>query len=106
MSKNLVLFSVFTTIIVIAWIGLNIYHNATTSTVLEDMNIKTIPIDNSFKTKIIEDNLNSRKQVVVNLAEKISTASISPTITYNQSSPSSLSSELIETTTASKGAGL
>jgi len=102
MSKNLVTMAIFTTMIVIAWIGFNIYHNFATSTVSGDISIRIIPIENTFKTKTIEDNLKSRKEITIDLSEKIAVATVAPTIVITlPSSPSGL--QLTETGTATGG---
>lgn len=105
MSKNLVTLAIFTTMIVIVWIGFNIYHNFATSTVSNDINIRSTPIENTFKTKTIEDNLKSRKEITVDLSEKIAVATVAPTIIITlPSSPSG--SQLTETEVATGGSSL
>ncbi len=82
-------------VVVVAWIGFNLYHIYVTSTISEDIQVQLTPIDPTFDTAIIQ-NLKSREQV--NPAfERTATASQSaptqlpqPTITDTATSPASL----------------
>lgn len=71
MLKNLLYFAIFSTFLVLVVIGLNIYHNFTTSTVSSDASIQIIPITPSFDVKTIKM-LKSRTGIPVNLQEQVS----------------------------------
>lgn len=60
--KDILMFLVPTFIFVVAWIGFTIYHNVTSSTVSEVLNIQSSPISPNFDVATIEK-LKSRKNV-------------------------------------------
>lgn len=53
-QRQLLLFSLYTFIIIIAWVGFNLYNSSVTSTISEQQNIQVTPIDPVFSDKIIE----------------------------------------------------
>lgn len=105
MLKNLLYFAIFSTFLVLVVVGLNVYHNFTTSTVANDTSIKIVPITPSFDIKTIKM-LESRLSIPVNLSEQVSfptsapafpdtlsptpriTAAPTPVTTQSQASPS------------------
>lgn len=42
-------------IIVLAWIGFNLYHNIKTSTISQNLTVQILPINPSFDKKTISD---------------------------------------------------
>lgn len=101
MIKTILYFSISATIIIIAWIVSNVYHNYTNTTIPEETNITTQPITPSFDTKVI-DLINLREHIPVDLKVQLTqsqpaTSSPSlnalkpePTLSTNISTPSSL----------------
>ena len=77
MLKNLVYLAIFTSFVVLVWIVLTIYHNATSSTISKTVNTQIAPLSPSFDTSVIE-NLKKRGEVDSNLSETITFPSISP----------------------------
>ena len=88
MLKNLVYLAIFTTFIVLVWIGVTIYHNFSTTTISEVTQIQIVPIKATFNKETVS-NLKRRKQINADLSQ-----------------PSSISSTQIEGTTSSKSATL
>lgn len=79
MLKSLLVIAIFTAFTVFAWIGFTIHHNITTSTISEDVNIRTEPITDSFDLQTFEK-LKSRTNIPANLEERIIQILPSPTI--------------------------
>lgn len=70
MLKNLAYLSIFTTFVVAVWIGLSVYHNATSSTISSTATIQIDPISPTFDTDVISA-LKKRSFVESNLSETI-----------------------------------
>lgn len=97
MLKNLIILGIFTVITVLVWIGLDVYHNGTTSTVSEDTTKTIIPITPTFDQEavsIIEKreqlpvDLDGGPQVATGTAQKIPTpTSASPSAQISRVSP-------------------
>ena len=96
MLKNLMYLSIFTTIVIIAWIVFSVYHNLATSTISEDTNVLTTPIQATFDKEVIQG-LKLRKKV---------DADLSQTIVNSEVSSSTPSGEQIQTATGSSSLGL
>jgi hypothetical protein len=62
-QKDLYMILIPSFVVVIFWIGLNIYHNSVSSTIPPALNIQIKPINPTFDSKII-DKLKNRKEVV------------------------------------------
>ncbi len=79
MKNREILFLIISTfIIVIAWIGFNIFHNIKTSTIPQNLTIQILPINPNFDTKTIEE-LKKRKKVQPNF-----NMSVQPSIAASQ----------------------
>lgn len=93
MKRREILFILVSTLIlVIAWIGFNVYHNTVTSTISDILNIRISPINPDFNIKDFEK-LKERKKVLPIFEAQISTsASITttptPSITGSQQATS------------------
>ena len=61
-QKDILFLFISTFIVVVAWIGFNIYHKMATSTISEDLQIQIKPIEPNFDSQTIE-NLKSRVQI-------------------------------------------
>lgn len=61
--KDILLLLIPATLLVIAWIVFNIYHNSVTSTISESLSTNILPISPNFDTKTIS-NLKQREKVV------------------------------------------
>lgn len=70
MLKNFVYLTIFTTFIVIVWIGVTIYHNISTTTISEVAQIQIAPINPTFNKATIA-NLKKRKQIEADLSRSI-----------------------------------
>lgn len=77
MIKNILYISIFTVFAVTVWIGLNIYHGYTNTTVSKDVNIRVVPIDPSFDLETL-NRLKERKSVPVSFTETIQQPQITP----------------------------
>ena len=79
-QKDILFLFISTFILVVAWIGFNIYHKWATSTISADLQVQIKPIDPNFDTQTIEK-LKTREQItpVYELKE------ISPTVTASSS---------------------
>ncbi|RJQ27469.1 hypothetical protein C4577_01410 [Candidatus Parcubacteria bacterium] len=78
MLKNILYIGVLTMISVFVWIGFNLHHSNTTSTIEEPTSIRINPITASFDTKTI-DSLKSRKSISIDLKEVLKISTPSPT---------------------------
>jgi hypothetical protein len=76
--KDILFILISSFVVVVAWIGFNIYHIYITSTISEEVQVQLVPIDGQFDIETIQ-NLKSRNKVVPAF-EKQETASQSPTI--------------------------
>ena len=76
--KDILFILISSFVVVVAWIGFNIYHIYITSTISEEVQVQLTPIDGRFDTEIIQ-NLKSRNRIAPAF-EKQETASQSPTI--------------------------
>ncbi len=65
--KNLFYFAVLTSVVVVTWIAAVIYFNVTTSTIPEDTNVHSIPIEPTFDRETLNQ-LESRVDVPVDLS--------------------------------------
>lgn len=61
-QKELLYISISFFIVVIAWIGFNIYHQSATSTISDTLSIQIKPISPRFNTAVIDD-LKSRQNI-------------------------------------------
>lgn len=68
MLKNLLYLSIFTTFVVIVWIGLSVYHNYTTSTLSSATQIQIEQIDPSFNIQAVEK-IKKRTQIRADLQD-------------------------------------
>jgi hypothetical protein len=82
-QKDILLLLIPVTLIVVAWIVFNIYHNSVTSTISGTLNTNILPISPNFDTKTIS-NLKERERIVpvfqLQKAETL-TPTLSPTPT-------------------------
>lgn len=63
MNKNtLLLLSIATFITVVAWIGFNVYHNLTSSTISETESLEIAPLETTFNQQTIQS-LSERQKV-------------------------------------------
>lgn len=63
MKKKDILFILISgSVLILAWIIFNIYHNSKSTTISETTNIQIAPIDPSFNTKTIEE-IKKRKNI-------------------------------------------
>lgn len=69
MIKHLLYLSILTTFAVASWLGFNIYHNITNSTVSTSTNVKIVPISPVFDIKTLQT-LKKRIIIPANLTEK------------------------------------
>lgn len=60
--KEIVLILSFAFILIVCWIGFNIYHSRITSTISESENVRILPINPNFDTNTI-DKLKQRQKV-------------------------------------------
>jgi len=67
MLKNLIILGILTVITVSAWIGFDVYHNFTTSTISKDTAKTVIPITPTFDQEAISL-VQKRQQLPVDLA--------------------------------------
>ncbi len=82
-------------VVVVAWIGFNLYHIYVTSTVSEEIQVQLTPINPTFNTDLIRE-LKSRDKVNP-LFEKQSTASRSAGTPTIEPTPEASSSGTLET---------
>lgn len=78
--KNLIFLLTLSLIIVIGWVGFEIYHNSIMSTVNEDLQIQVTPIDPHFDTQVIKG-LESRSHIEPAYSSSQSAVVIKPTLT-------------------------
>lgn len=71
MLKNLVNFSILTTIVVLVWIGVSIYGSLTSTTISTEIGTQIAPIEPNFNLDA-RDGLRERTFVSNDLSEKIS----------------------------------
>jgi hypothetical protein len=90
--KDILFILISSFVVVVAWVGFNIYHVYITSTISEELQMQLTPIDGSFDTTIIQ-NLKSRERVNPSF-EKQTTAS--------QSAPKPLPEPTAEAVSASE----
>lgn len=62
-QKDVLFFSISFFIVVLAWIGFNIYHIFVTSTISEELQVQIAPINGNFDTSTL-DALETRTKVV------------------------------------------
>ncbi|HVZ12762.1 MAG TPA: hypothetical protein VG965_07070 [Patescibacteria group bacterium] len=90
MIRNLVYLTLFTSLIILSWIGFSIYHNYTTSTIDSDTKILITPIPGRFDDEVIQS-IMQRKVIDADLNQRTPVASdeasISPTPTPIKLSP-------------------
>ncbi len=92
-QKDILYISISSFILVVVWIGSNIYHAHVTSTITPDLQIKILPIDPDFDASTIQ-NLKSRERIIP--VYEISGADITPSPTVELDNPtSSGSAELL-----------
>jgi hypothetical protein len=94
-QKDILYIAISSFILVVLWIGFNLYHAHATSTIEPVLQLQIKPIDPSFDTAVIQK-LKSRQNIqpVYELNNASSTASISPTPTAQETSTSTNSGEL------------
>ena len=87
-QKDILFLFISTFIIVVAWIGFNLYHKMVTSTITPDLQMQIVPIDPRFDTVTIE---RLKKRISVTPIDTLSgTASPSaPSVTVSPSPSSS-----------------
>lgn len=88
--RDILIILISTFILVVAWIGFNVYHNSVTSTISETLGVRISPIHPDFNAKDIQ-HLKERKKIL-----PILEASVSPTPTLSPS-PTSTPSALLPT---------
>lgn len=103
MFKNLLYFSILTSVIVISWIGFEVYNSHVTSTISADQSIIITPIPPTFNQETILL-IKSKKIVPANLSETSTRSAITITnpevVSDNQTSQSAISNnqnEIINT---------
>lgn len=79
MIKNLLYFSILTTIVILSWITFGVYHNYTTSTIAPDASILITPIPGRFDDVTIR-RITTRRVIQVDLSQNKLEASATPTI--------------------------
>ncbi len=99
MLKNLVYLTIFTTFIVLVWIGVTIYHNFSTTTISEVTQIQIVPIKATFDRETIS-NLKKRKQIKADLSQPSTISSTTEEETTSSKSALLLEQNLIPTITA------
>jgi hypothetical protein len=60
--KDLLFLSISSFIVVVAWVGFNLYHSYVTTTITPELQIQIVPINPNFDTAMLEK-LKARKQV-------------------------------------------
>lgn len=95
-QKDLILVLGSSLILVVFWVGFNIYHAATTSTISEDLAMQVTSIDGTFDTKTLK-RLKGRIQVTpaFQLIVATPTATLSPTPISTSSASASTSAKTI-----------
>jgi hypothetical protein len=89
-EKDLLVLSISIFVVVVLWIGFNIYHAWATSTISEDLQLQIIPIEGKFDTQTL-NKLKTRKKIepIFELSGQsfqnpaTPSAQISPTITIS-----------------------
>ncbi len=94
--KDILFLSISSFIVVVAWVGFNIYHSYVTTTITPELQIQIIPIQPEFDMATIQT-LKTRRQVqpITNLSGKaaavptptIAAQSLSPNETTNETQP-------------------
>ena len=79
MIKNLLYFSIITTIVIISWISFGIYHSFTASTIAPDTSILITPISGRFDDATLR-RITTRHVIQVDLSQKKLEASATPTL--------------------------
>ena len=79
MIKNLLYFSIITTIVIISWISFGVYHSFTASTIADDTSILITPIPGSFDDATIR-RITTRRVIQVDLSQRKLEASATPTL--------------------------
>lgn len=67
-KKDILLLLISGFILVVAWVGFNIYHTLATSTVSETVVQQILPIPGTFDMRSIEE-LKKRKKITINLSD-------------------------------------
>jgi hypothetical protein len=81
MIKNLLYFSIITTIVIISWISFGVYHSFTASTIAHDTSILITPIPGRFDDATIR-RITTRHVIQADLSQKkLGTPSATPTLT-------------------------
>lgn len=105
-QKDILFLLMPVTLLVIAWIVFNIYHNSVTSTISDTLNTNILPITPNFDTKTIS-NLKERERVTplfqIQRAETPTSTSVPTPIVIIQT-PTPTPSPFINTPTATPGA--
>lgn len=94
-QKDILYITISSFILVVAWVGFNLYHTYTTTTISEDLQMQIIPIDRDFDTTTIQQ-LKKRTKVAPFNEIKNTT---SPTPTTSQASASANTSPTNNTLT-------
>ncbi len=102
-QKQLLFFLVPTAIVVIAWVGFNIYHSATVSTIPDSVSIQISPIPGQFNVAVI--NKLKLRQKIPALYEIPTSPTPSPRITPSLKGPSPLQSKILKTPTPATSSG-
>lgn len=94
-QKDILYIAISSFILVVLWIGFNLYHAHATSTIEPVLQLQIKPIDSSFDTSVIQK-LKSRQNVqpIYEFGNASSAANISPTPTTQEPSSSTESAEL------------
>ncbi len=61
-QKDILYLSISSFVLVVLWIGFNLYHNYVTTTIAPDLQLEIAPIEPSFNTEII-NNLKARTRI-------------------------------------------
>lgn len=87
-QKDILIILISTFILVVAWIGFNIYHNSVTSTISETLGVRISPINPDFNIKDINA-LKERKKVtpILDATASLATPSATPTTQPTPSTP-------------------
>lgn len=79
MIKNLLYFSILTTIVIISWISFGIYHNFTASTITADTSILITPIPGRFDDATLRQ-ITTRYVIEADLSQKRLESSATPNL--------------------------
>jgi len=87
-QKDILLILIPTFIITILWVVFSIYHNLTTSTIVDPLTIQILPLNGAFDEKSIQSIKN--RQRIDPLYELQEIPVLSPTPTPQEASPSAI----------------